>query len=116
MFESRTKDNGKSKVLILSGDLIVSSTELLKTTIIDAMKNTDNLVLNLAGITSADISFLQIVCSIHKKAINSNMSIKIDDNPSIIFKDALKDSGFLRQKGCLTETQERCLLAGWKNG
>jgi len=109
-------DNGKNKVLALSGDFTVSNAELLKTTLIDAMKNTENLVLNLTGIISADISFLQIVCSAHKKAINSNRSIKIDDNPSIIFKNALRDSGFLRQKGCLSETQEECLLAGKKNG
>ncbi|MCX5804820.1 MAG: STAS domain-containing protein [Proteobacteria bacterium] len=115
MFESRTEDKEKSKVLALSGDLTVSNAELFKTALADAMKNTDNLVLNLTGIIGADVSCLQIICSAHKKAINSNQSIKIDDNPSIIFKDALRDSGFLRQKGCLLDVQERCLLTGKKN-
>jgi ABC-type transporter Mla MlaB component len=115
MFESRIEDNKKGKVLALSGDLTVSTAESLKTTLMDAMKNTDNLLLNLAGITSADISCLQIVCSAHRKAINSKRSITIDDNPSIFFRDALGDSGFLRQKGCLSEMQEKCLLTGKKN-
>ncbi|MCX5811956.1 MAG: STAS domain-containing protein [Proteobacteria bacterium] len=115
MFESRIEDNEKSKVLALSGDLTVSNAELFKITLIDAMKNADNLVLNLTGITGADISCLQIVCSAHKKAINSNRSIIIDDNPSIIFKDALRNSGFLRQKGCLSDMHGRCLLTGEKN-
>jgi anti-anti-sigma regulatory factor len=115
MFESRMEDNGTGTVLTLSGDLTISNAELFKTTLIDAMKNTGDLVLNLTNITDADISCLQIVCSAHKKAINSNWSIKIDDNPSIVFKDALRDSGFLRQKGCLSDMHGRCLLTGEKN-
>ena len=116
MFESRIEDNEKNKVLALSGDLTVLNAELFKTTLINAMENKENLVLNFTNITGADISCLQIVCSAHKKAVNSNQTIKIDDNPSIIFNNALRDSGFLRQKGCQLEIQERCLLAGNKNG
>jgi ABC-type transporter Mla MlaB component len=115
MFESRMEDNEKSKVLALSGDLTVSNAALFKTALAEAMKNADNLVLNLNGIIGADLSCLQIICSAHKKAINSNRSIKIDDNPSIIFEDALRGSGFLRQKGCLLDVQEKCLLVGKKN-
>jgi ABC-type transporter Mla MlaB component len=115
MFESRIEDNKKGKVLVLSGDLTVSTAESLKTTLMDAMENTDNLVLNLAGIASADVSCLQTLCSAHRKAINSKRSIKIDDNPSIFFRDVLRDSGFLRQKGCMSEMQEKCLLTGKKN-
>jgi len=116
MFKSKLEESEKGKVLSFSGDLTVSNAELFKTSLVDAMKNTDNLVLNLSGITRADISFLQIVCSVHKKAINSNRSIKIDDNPSIIYKETLRDSGFLKQKGCQSNTQEECLLADKKNG
>jgi anti-anti-sigma regulatory factor len=116
MFESRIEDNGEFKLLVISGDLTVSDAESFKTTLIDAIKDSDNLVLNLTGIASADVSSLQILCSAHKMTINSSRSIKIDDNQSIIFKDALRDSGFLRQHGCLSEMQERCLLTGKKNG
>ena len=116
MFEAKIEGSGKSKVLALYGELTVPNAELFKNALIDAMQNADDLALNFTGITDADLSCLQIVCSAHKNAMNSCSSIKIDDNPPDIFKEALRDSGFLRLKGCMSDMQEKCLLTGERNG
>jgi ABC-type transporter Mla MlaB component len=115
MFEAKIEDIGKSKILALYGELTIPNAELFKNALIDAMQNTDDFDLKLTGITDADLSCLQIVCSLHKNAINSNRSINIDDNSSEVFKKVLRDSGFLRQKGCLSDMPGRCLLTGENN-
>lgn len=91
---------GNKGILYLSGDLTIAGMEELKDTIKKALKNTDELALNINNVASMDVAFLQMICSAHRAAQKMKKDISLSDEIDPAYKDFLMESGFLRGGGC----------------
>lgn len=100
------------KVLQFSGEATVINAEKIKFQVLDAIKEADHLVLNLVDITDMDLSFLQILCSAHKTALNKGKLISMDDSSFKVIKPYLEQSGFFRHLGCFKDRKDECLFKG----
>ncbi|MCX7965642.1 MAG: STAS domain-containing protein [Syntrophorhabdaceae bacterium] len=110
--DEKNRKNINEKVLRFSGDLTVINAEKIKSQILHSIQDTDHLVLNLTDITDMDISFLQILCSAHKTALNSGKFITIDGDSFNTIKPHMERSGFFRHLGCSKDRKEECLFKG----
>ncbi len=109
MLDFVIEQEDENKRLTINGELNIQNASALKELLINSLKDTESLVINLENITKVDLSCLQILCSAHKTAISSKLNISLSHGSSDAFVDAVKDSGYLRYSGCGSKCDEQCL-------
>jgi anti-anti-sigma regulatory factor len=72
------------------------------------------LLLDLNGVTTADISFLQLVCSLHRTCLKAGQSLTISGNIPDTFKTILETAGYRRPKACTQGGDNPCLWS-WRD-
>lgn len=97
-------------VLVLEGELTIHHSNELKEALKDLQDTTDNLLLNLEGVTAADLSCLQLLCSAHRSSLKTNKEIKLTGDIPVMLKQMATDAGFIME-ACRTDAGGSCL---WK--
>lgn len=69
---------------------------------------------DFSGITGADISFFQLMCSAHREALLAGITLKATLLPAHI-NETLKGLGFIHLDGCLPKGKEFCLWASGRD-
>ncbi len=69
----------------------------------------DQLVLDLQEVTETDVSFLQLVCSMHRTCVRKGRRMTLAPKISESFTTAMASAGFLRLKGCTFAGSAPCL-------
>lgn len=110
--DEKVRENSNQKILSFSGAVTVIDAEKIKSEILNAIEDSDQLVLNLKDVTDVDVSFFQILCSAHKTALNKGKLITMDGNAYNTLKPYLEQSGFFRHLGCSTDRKDECLFKG----
>jgi anti-anti-sigma regulatory factor len=100
---------GVSGVLSLVGDVTMVSAVETRKALLEAIAEVDILKLDLEGVTSADISFLQILCAAHRECFFLGKEIFLQEGVTDKVEELLERSGYSRQLGCLAEAQKSCL-------
>jgi len=62
----RTEPDGQSRIVHLEGELSLLNAGALRTALMEGLQPGARTVLDAAGITSIDLSGLQLICSAHK--------------------------------------------------
>lgn len=109
--EYKLEQSGAMGILTIDGELTVQYAHELKSALLKSLDNVDHLVLNLAKVTSIDLSCLQLLCSAHRTSgkLNKQLSL-IGDRPEAL-QQAAKNAGYLRHVGCSYDAHKDCL---WK--
>ena len=104
-------ENGlkQSSRLALAGELTISRASELAASIGQWLAEQETVaVLDLAAVTAADVSFLQILCAAHRSSLRDGKSLSVV-SPSRELLRALKTAGFERRQPCTQCAGDTCL-------
>lgn len=100
--------SGDTGVLSLTGALTIEHGAELKASLSGALEAASHLAFDLSGVESADICSLQLFCSAHRTAVKAGKTLELV-NAGKGFDASVKDAGYLRHVGCLSENSRDCL-------
>lgn len=98
--DTRIERSEDSEILNLSGDLTIDHAHDIKKAVEQSLRKNEKVTINLKDITSADLTFLQILCSVHKAAAKGCKVLIMTGCQEKRFEQAVRESGFLRRGGC----------------
>lgn len=105
----KSEDSGE---FILSGDITVRAAIELRAALSRALGGVDRLVIRIEGVTEADVSSLQILCSTHRTSRMLMKELRLAGrSPS--FSRVAEESGFARHLSCPLGGSEGCI---WTDG
>jgi ABC-type transporter Mla MlaB component len=102
----------QSRELVLKGELVLQRITALKDELQAALAEVDQLLLNLSEASAFDLSFLQLLCSGHRSAVQLNKSLKMSGTFPEGFHQELREAGFVRHVGCGLDCQDSCIWMG----
>ncbi len=98
----------------VSGDISIQNAQECLEALRDFQGGGNRLILDLAGVTSADISFLQLICSLHRTCLRAGQKLTLAGTMSETFKTILEVSGYRRLKACTFGGDNPCLWS-WRD-
>jgi anti-anti-sigma regulatory factor len=103
----------KQTILKLEGSWIIERARELKSVLIQSLKEYDRIIVDLEGLTQADLSFLQLFCSAHRTSLKLGKHFALDQNKPALVKKLVREAGYERTLGCHRDPCKSCL---WKEG
>ncbi|GFE62761.1 lipid asymmetry maintenance protein MlaB [Geobacter sp. AOG2] len=99
-------------VVRVAGPTGATDVSALLMQLLEAFEQTDDVILDLHGVTRIDAAGLQLLCSSHRSSIFSNKGFRItgQDRPAI--REAAAASGRVRTSGCAIDVQHSCIWSG----
>jgi anti-anti-sigma factor len=113
MMDMTKEESVRTGTLQLDGELYIRRASELKKILLQAQEGVDHLILNLEGVTGADVSGLQLLCALHRTAVKENKRLTVAGTPSPSFRQAVRGAGYERERGCPLDRDQSCL---WKAG
>ncbi len=113
MTDCRIEDDGKRRVLTLSGELTIQNAEYMRSNLLESMQNIEHLTVRIEGATDVDLTCLQLLCASHKTATQLEVHLNLEYGQSELFNQTALDAGFFRHTGCAFDTKQECL---WLEG
>ncbi len=95
-------------VLVLSGDRCVRQAVQTHDEVLAALRAPGDLVLDCAGITGADLSFVQIILAAHRSARSGGCHVSISAPPEGALRNVLDRGGFVQTSA----TDPACWISG----
>ena len=106
-FEMKT-DPGNKTVINLGGVLTIVRAAALKQIISEALNKSKYVVLECGESTDMDISFLQLVCSTHRTALQSDSLLKLGGTLEEHLSKKAGEAGYFRQTTCRSDKNNEC--------
>ena len=100
--------------LQVSGDISIQNAQECLEALRDLQSKGNRLVLNLEGVTGADVSFLQLICSLHRTCLTAGQNLTLKGNMPETFKTVLESSGYRRLRACTLGGANPCLWS-WRD-
>ena len=100
--------------LLVSGEISIQNARECLEALRDFQSKGNCLLLNLDGVTGADISFLQLICSLHRTCLKAGQSLTLAGEMPEIFKTILESSGYRRIRACTLGGINPCLWS-WRD-
>ncbi len=100
--------------LQLSGDISIQDAQECLEAFRDFQHGGNRLMLNLEGVTNADVSLLQLVCSLHRTCLKAGQNLTLTADMPETFKTILEMSGYRRPKACTFGGDNPCLWS-WRD-
>ena len=104
---------GKEGVLSLMGNLTMLEAQEAKKALLEAIEEVDTLYLDISGIETVDVSFIQLICAAHRECFLTQKKIYMQGDVSDTMEIFLTKAGYYKQHGCLTGAKTSCL---WSTG
>ena len=95
---------GKEGVLSLMGDLTMVEAQETKRMFLEAINEVDTLYLDLGGIASVDVSFIQLLCAAHRECFLSQKEIFLQGDLPDTIDIFLATAGYSKQCGCIPDS------------
>ncbi|MDD5642731.1 MAG: STAS domain-containing protein [Syntrophales bacterium] len=111
--KNKKKASPNHEVLKFAGDLTIDNAQELHRVLLAALDNATEISLTFAEVTAVDLSFVQLLCAAHRTAIRADKTLKLADPRPEVLKAAVRETGFIRERGCNLDSQGSCL---WKEG
>ena len=106
------ESSGQGGLLRLKGDFSLPHVGEVQSIVIDVLKRSTDLVINIDDVETIDISALQLLCSIHKKTLNEGKGFAVLGECNGRFKEMIIKAGFVRHTGCTLDEKKECLWFG----
>ena len=100
--------------LQVGGDISIQNAGECLEALRDFQNKGNRLMLNLEGVTGADVSFLQLICSLHRTCLSAGQNLTLTGNMPEGFKAILESSGYRRPKACTLGGDNPCLWS-WRD-
>lgn len=110
--------SGNTCSITLQGDLTLPDAPALRTAFIKALLDADDIKIGMKNVKGADLSCLQLLCSLHRSGIRLKKRVAINNFPKT-FRGGVCAAGFVRSSGCKLDCDKNCLwveIAGETNG
>lgn len=95
--------------LIMGGKLTVEFAADIRAKLIEAFTKGDEISVRLEEDAEADLSFLQVLCSAHRTALDAKKTFELNAAAAPGFRRAVKQAGYVRTQGCVLELEKDCL-------
>jgi ABC-type transporter Mla MlaB component len=96
-------------ILTIQGALTIEHAAEFRAALMELMESAEHPALNLEGVTDADLTCLQLLCSAHRTVTSSNERLTLDGAFPLGIRRASKAAGFSRHTGCSAGPEENCL-------
>ena len=106
-------EESNAKALRFEGSLTIERAAELKMFLMESLNRMDRLHLVFENVTEVDISFLQLLCSVHRTAVKEKKNLTLDGHRPESLRLSVLEAGFVRQEGCVLDVQQTCI---WKEG
>jgi len=80
--------------LLFEGNLTIRRAVEIRDMILNHFKNNDSLMISFGKVDSVDISFLQLLCSMHMLAVKENKTVRLDTPVSDELKKVMRHTGY----------------------
>jgi anti-anti-sigma regulatory factor len=110
---------GEKIRVVLNGELTLPQANELRKTFLKTLEESDDISIVLESVQGADLSLLQLICSLHRSALRQNKHIKLEGCLSRAMKVVVDAAGFSRHVGCKVDLDKSCLwvdVSGAYNG
>lgn len=102
-------------VVRVTGPTSITNVSILLMRLLAAFEQSDNVVVDLAGVTEIDVAGLQLFCSSHRSSIFMNKGFRITGQNQPAIWEAAAASGQLRTSGCAIDAHHTCIWTGGKS-
>ena len=103
------------RLLSISGALTIEQAAGFRERLIEALAASEELHLDLSGVTGIDLSGLQLLCACHQSAEQAGKRFQVLHEGSEIFHKVTADAGFQRHVGCDRDLTKSCIWVEERN-
>ena len=100
--------DGKGTVTFC-GELSVRDAGEIKNTMIHALEESNEIVVDFGSVTSVDLAVLQLMCSSHRTATFMKKSLNYSGMPADAYRQAMEEAGYSRTAGCSLDCTKSCI-------
>ena len=105
----RDQQSGKQGHITLDGNLTVVQAEELRSLLIKAIIDAEQVCLDFGTVADVDLSCLQLLCSAHRSASRMKKSVSLSADWPEVFKKTVEEAGYSRSTGCRLDIDHTCL-------
>lgn len=103
--------SGEQTAFEARGTCTVEEAGRIRTLLMEKLRESDRVVLSLSGVDEADLSFLQLLCAVHKSAFNARKTLVLDGVPSEPLTRKAREAGFACRRECGPDLSKDCFWA-----
>lgn len=100
----------RTAVITVGAEATIVNAAELKEGILSGLKECDAVRVDVTSVSEADMSFLQIICALHRSAIVSGKKVTVYGYRSGNISELAETAGFTRHVGCFEE--HTCIWSG----
>jgi len=100
------------KRLSLEGELTVSNAVALRERFLKALGQSDQVEIDLAGVSAVDLAGLQLLCAAHRTAAAQGKTLTLKDGQVPALQQARTMSGFVFNRSCRFNPSADCFFVG----
>jgi anti-anti-sigma regulatory factor len=100
----------------LEGEITLPCIAELREKLLEALEGTDAISLDIAKVSSLDLSCLQVFCAMHKTSLEKKREITFSPSFPPVLGETLRRTGYSIDVGCHHKLSGICLLKGASNG
>lgn len=108
MVKSTKKKVDAKKQVVLSGSLSLGRAGEIREELLLALDESKTVHILLQDVDDVDLSLVQILCAVHRSALNMKKSVQLDDCPEI-FDRLAEEAGLQGHVGCSLAVDGDCL-------
>lgn len=90
----------------MSGSLTIENAARIREELIRAFGESEKVVLELREDVTADVAFLQMLCSAHRSAVREKKTFELDWSAAPAVGELLADAGYSCDEPCLARADE----------
>lgn len=111
--EAATSDkNRDGAILHFSGEMTLTYAGEVRTALLQALDCHQQVWVSLEGVTTLDITALQLLCAAHRYAVRKKRTFTFVFPPGRNILDTVLTAGYSRDGICISETEGCCI---WNN-
>jgi len=107
------REEAGSITISITGQVDIFSIGGLLMQLSDTFKITDEVIIDLSGVTEIDVAALRLFCSCHCSSIFFNKEFRITGQGRPAIWDAAASAGCLRKSECVIDSKHTCI---WVRG
>jgi len=98
--------------ICLEGDLTVSNTAAFRQRLLEALGQSDQVEIDLDGVSAVDLAGLQLLCSAHRTAVAQGKTLTLKEGQVPALLQARAISGFVFNRSCRVNPSADCFFVG----
>lgn len=104
------KKQQEQKIFKFTGRLTIYSIAEMKAQLVQAYESASSLTLELNEVESVDLSFFQLLCSLHRSALHDKKKVDLKLPVSPLVRDMMSGMGYERRVSCTEEGEDTCFF------